>query len=309
MGDAGNKVKAYVANFGDATVSVIDENPSVDVSKIKLPDGADPTSVAVTPDGKFVYVLGVSSLYVISTHNHHVVETHDLDTFPSTLSFTPDGQFAYIANQNQTVSELDVSSNQVIATIPISGIPSSLKVTSDGFLAYATYTDGVAVIDTELNTVLATIPLNDGPISLDITPDDQFVYVMNRASNSVSVIETSSNTVVATISIPSSKGSGQAIAISPDGLFAYALVDLDPIGGYIGIIETSSHTIVRDLLLPAYSDPQAIAFTSDGKFALVTDAGLNVTYLLNTVTHLITKTIPVGTTPAGVAIVPMEIGH
>ena len=52
--------RAYVANYGSGDVSVVDTTTNTVVTTI--PVGAEPTSVAITPDGRYAYVVN-SVLY------------------------------------------------------------------------------------------------------------------------------------------------------------------------------------------------------------------------------------------------------
>jgi YVTN family beta-propeller protein len=96
---------AYVANTSfmglSGTVSVIDTATNLVVgSPIRV--GANPQSLAVTPDGKHVYVasfgnaLGfLGSVSVIDTATNMVVATVPGVTGATEVAITPDGKHAY----------------------------------------------------------------------------------------------------------------------------------------------------------------------------------------------------------------------
>jgi YVTN family beta-propeller protein len=88
------------------------------------------TGVAVTPDGKHVYVAnqGGNSVSVIDTAINTVVKTVLVGTSPSGVAVTPDGKHVYVANQGSNgVSVIDTASNTVVATVPVAG-PSAISI-------------------------------------------------------------------------------------------------------------------------------------------------------------------------------------
>ena len=139
--------------------------------------GIGPNGVAVSPDGKRVYVANQSSdtVSVIDTTTTppSVAATvaFETNTFPFQLVFSPDGTRVYVANAGGGVWVVDAAANP----------PSRLTF----------------------------ITVGAGPSGIAITPDGAVVYVVNNGVSSVSLISTISNSVVATISVgtnPSSVG-------------------------------------------------------------------------------------------------------
>jgi YVTN family beta-propeller protein len=122
--------------------------------------------------------------------------------FRRIVTTTQDQTQAYVTNINSnSVSVIDISTNTVIATIPVSGNPNVDAVTPDGTKVYvAAGAGGISVIDTSSNTVVTTISDN-GASAVAITPNGTRAYVTNESANSVSVIDTSTNTVIATIPV------------------------------------------------------------------------------------------------------------
>src|ERR1700722_1851645 len=82
--------KAYVGNFADDTVSVIDTAARKVVATIPVAQG--PHGMAVSGDGRNVYVTGdgSSSMSVIDTTTDQVVKTVEVGKSPNGLAVTPD---------------------------------------------------------------------------------------------------------------------------------------------------------------------------------------------------------------------------
>ncbi len=237
------------------------------------------SGVAITPNGKHVYVVTVfsngltNSVSVIDTATNMVVGTPiPVGDDPFEIAVTPDGKHAYVTNaRSNNVSVIDTASNTVVATVPVD-FPVEVAVNPDGKHAYVTTSlSGVAVIDTATNTVVATVP-GGGCCGVAVAPDGKHVYVANiGSSNSVSVIDTASNMVVATV-----------VGVGPP-----------------------PH--------PPHSGPIAIAFTPDGKHAYVANYDSRGTVsVIDTATNMVVMgtgfPIPVGTNPFRVGIIPPPAG-
>ncbi|MGM7680974.1 YncE family protein [Cytobacillus sp. Hm23] len=75
--------------------------------------------------------------------------------------------FAYVVNGSGLVSVIDTKTHSVIATVPVGQLPSNIKFTPDGKLAYVTNalngSTEVSVIDTKTHSVIATIEVGNAP--------------------------------------------------------------------------------------------------------------------------------------------------
>ena len=119
----------YVANSGDATVSIIETvfNRVVGVIQLDGFGGASrplvPRGVAVSPDGNRLYVTDGAGnrLFVVdTTSNHSVVDIVPVGNSPYGVSVSPDSTQIYVANtDDNTVSVIRASDDQVIAVVPV----------------------------------------------------------------------------------------------------------------------------------------------------------------------------------------------
>jgi YVTN family beta-propeller protein/autotransporter-associated beta strand protein len=131
----------------------------------------------------------------------------------SGIAITPDGKFAYVVTNllsdfgplgTGTVSVINTTTNTVVGLpIPVGKRASGIAITPDGKFAYVTNTDSntVSVINTATNLVLGSIPVGSEPVGVAVTPDGKFAYVANSDSKTVSVINTATNTVVSSIPV------------------------------------------------------------------------------------------------------------
>src|SRR5215207_4222247 len=88
-----------------------------------------PGGMAFTPDGKHVYVTNRSgSVLVLETATKIVVGTIPMrDSNPGAIAFASDGKHAYVTTSD-TVAVLDISTNAVVATVPIARFVSDIAI-------------------------------------------------------------------------------------------------------------------------------------------------------------------------------------
>jgi len=88
-----------VGDFNDCDVSVIAR--SSNRATATEPVGANPSAVAVTPDGSAVYVTnaGDNTVSVINTCTNMVNTTVPVGADPSAVAVTPDESAVFVANE------------------------------------------------------------------------------------------------------------------------------------------------------------------------------------------------------------------
>jgi YVTN family beta-propeller protein len=174
--------------------------------------GREPLGVAVTPDGRSVYVTNV---------NDSTVSQYDVDPvsgalspktpatvasrlFPNGVAVTPDGKSVYVTNFDFAVSQYDVDpvsgalSPKTPARVAAGPNPAFVAVTPDGRSAYASNffagTFGGSVSQYSIDPVTgalspktpASVATGALPFRIAVTPDGNSAYVTNGRDNTVS---------------------------------------------------------------------------------------------------------------------------
>jgi YVTN family beta-propeller protein len=134
--------------------------------------------VSISPDGKSLYVVGVTNG---TTVNSYYVEVIDTQTNTATtriglgnngrIAVTPDGNHAYVTDDGGDLWVIDTTKNAVLASVAISkGNPLlGVSITPDGTRVYVTCGNNstIYVLDTATNRVVQTVR-SDSPGGLAI---------------------------------------------------------------------------------------------------------------------------------------------
>lgn len=313
------RVLAYVTNLGNPdapgnTVSVIETATDTVIATITV--GNIPIGIAITPNGKRVYVVNTldNNVSVIDTAINKVIDTISVGNEPLLVEITPNGARAYVGNAgDNTISVIDTKSDMVTETITegVGDFPFGIAIgnTPVGIRAYVANTiDGtVSVIDVDsnsptFNTVIGTITVGNIPIEVAITPDGTSVYVTNAVDDSVSVIDTATN-IVTTIQVgdlPAGVGTGK----TPVGTRVYVLnvgdntisvIDADP-------NSPTFETVIAVITKGVGNSPSDAAVTPDGRKVYVPNNLAPIVSVIDTVTNTIITSVPVGIGPNVIAI-------
>ena len=198
----------FVTNFGAASVSVVDAAAWRVTATIPVP--ASPHGIAISPDGRWIYVACVSggAIAVIDATTARLASTIALPAAarPYGVALSRDGRYLYAPDSFAAhLFVVDTATRQVIDEVPI-GLRAALATRSaDGATLYVTNggSGTVSVLDLSANPahprVRATVRVGTFPHGLALTPDGRYLVVANNLSDDVSVIATATDQVVATI--------------------------------------------------------------------------------------------------------------
>ena len=203
---------AYMANYGtDAAayghraglVMVIDVSAGQVTQREPL--GCRPESLAVTPDGRRVYVTcpGPAGMVTVLHPADAGLIAQIPASNPRAVAIAPDGRHAYVLtggvvdHPEEALTVIDTNTSRVTASIPIPDVPSGIAVSSDGRRVYVASenpvgqtTGSVSVIDTADARIEATVAVGRSAQQLAAAPDGRHVYVIDRDSSTIAVLAT-----------------------------------------------------------------------------------------------------------------------
>jgi len=181
----------YALNVPRATLYALD--PDTGKAKAAALTGDHPNAVALSPDGREVWVTnqGGGSVSVFQTGALTKIADISVGRQPVALLFRPDGKRLYVANSgSNSVSVVDTAAHAVTQTIrtalfpqsPTGSTPNALALAPDGRTLFVTNADNndVAVVDVsspEESRVLGFIPTGWYPTAIAVSPDGKKLFV------------------------------------------------------------------------------------------------------------------------------------
>ncbi|MEU1403511.1 serine/threonine-protein kinase [Streptomyces sp. NPDC005728] len=269
--------------------------------------GDSPQGVAVSPDGRRVYVAnfasGSVSVIDVAT-NRTVGDPIPVGDTPEGVDVSPDGRKVYVTNNSSaSVSVIDATRNRTVGSpIPVGDTPEGVDVSPDGRKVYVANgsSSSVSVIDTATNQTVGD-PVSVGlfPQGVAVSPDGRRVYVTSLGSGSVSVIDTGTNRTVGSPIRVGSRPSG--IAVSPNGNHAYVT---NSGSDSVSVIDTATNRTVGSPI-PVGSRPSRITVSPNGNHAYVTNSTSSSVSAIDTATNqTVGSPISVGSRPSGITVSP-----
>ncbi|PQD99695.1 hypothetical protein CYL16_16305 [Mycobacterium sp. EPG1] len=275
--ESGTDKSFAAAATPSATPIHLENQPSITV-------GANPSAVAVSPDGQRLYVAntGSNTVSVINTTSGRKIDANprsifstniSVGTSPGALALSPGGTRLYVANTGRgTVSVIN--------------------------------TDTWARVDANRSIFSRDIEVGASPSAMALSADGARLYVANRGDNTVSVINTGTNTVIDTnptapgtqsISVGSAPG---ALTLDPDGRLYVA----NGGAGTVSVINTSGYGVAETFRVG--SRPAGMTLGSDGRLYVANTGGDSVSVIDTYANHPGTQSISVGREPTSVALSP-----
>ena len=285
--------KAYVGNFKDSTVSVVDTGTNTVVKTV--PVAAGPHGMAVSPDGRFVWVAGEgsTSVSVIDTASDSVARTVDVGASPHGVTMVPDGKTVLVGVYGgDRIAFVDTASGSVTGTLAVAK-PHTIAVRPDGKVAVVAAQEpghfALVVVDLATRAVARRIELEQPPRDPEFSPDGGLLYFTRAGVNALRVID-SSDRVVADIPTGASPHMGKSFGASLGAVVVQGPSELL-------LFDPARNTALRGV--PVGKQPHWMA--SDGKTAWVTGEGSNDLTVVDLASGS-TRTVAVGNAPRKVVV-------
>lgn len=256
-----------------------------------------PNAIALTPDGKLLFVTDFRGNYVsqyrVSTNGQLTALTQftvPAGTNPWAITVSPNGKFAYVANVNgNNISMYYIDpetglSPLIPATISTLSLPIQITITADGKFAYVIFNTATGFVAqysvdetsgklTPLSTPLIT---SNGSKGITTSPDSRYAYVTTNIGN-VSQYSIGMDGQLKPLA-PDVRTdiNPDKLIISPDGNFAYVNNwSSNDISQYS--VEANGQLIpLNPATVPTGSGPVSMAITHDGKYIYVTNIEGNI---------------------------------
>ncbi len=174
-----NGKRAYVANIGSGSVTVVDLARAKVIKDVPTGEGAE--GIAITPDGREVWVVNraANTVSIVNTKTIEVAATLKVPQFPIRVKITPDGKRALVScARSGDVAVLDTAMKREVKRISI---------------------DLEAVPGSETRLFSTRFGKSPTPVGLLIAPDGKRAWVASTNADVVSVIDLDKLAVVGRI--------------------------------------------------------------------------------------------------------------
>ena len=294
--------KAYVTNFDDNTVSIIDINALTVVATLNV--APKPRRIITDAATHRVYLSNSTApgtVTVIDGTTNTIVTTIAVGNDPRGLGSNFFIGEIFVSNvADNTISVINTATNVVAATIPVGkspGGPDSNDILQKLYIpSFADNT--VSVIDEQTLALIATIPVGKGPGNAAIDGLDGKVYVNNQSDKTVSVISSTTDTVIATL--PSGMGGTGSTSNFVTFNAAYHKAYLpNAVDGTLTIIDTLSDTVTNTVAVG--TTPVAALVEPNGGNIYVLNQGSNSVTILDAGAETVVDNLAVGALPTIIA--------
>lgn len=213
-------VSMYEKDMSGSGVAVVDTATRRVVRY--LATGVQPFTLAVCPENRLwvpIHSKGRVEVY------HAADQSPDgqiiVPANPHAVAFSGRLKRAFTANHEaNVVAVIDMTTDKVLKSVPVSRSPHSVAVSPDGGTVLAAGYDANTADLIDARTLRRTGPFRVGkqPQSVAFAGDGRHAYVVNEGDDTVSVLNARTGAITATVKVGRSP---RTIAVAPDGRLAY----------------------------------------------------------------------------------------
>jgi DNA-binding beta-propeller fold protein YncE len=249
--------------------------------------GGPPHELAISPDHKFAYIpIYGDGVYGANPHPGHIIAIVDLTTrkMTGTIDVSPaiaphglrvddKGTLYAVCDLSRKLLVIDPRAKKVQASIDIEGHGHWLAVLPDGSKAYTANKQDrlfVSVVDLKARKMSGRIEMPNGTQGIGMSLDGSRVVAADYAEPNIRVIDTATDKVIDVVKLDGVKGGGPfRLQYSPDG----SRLLTTTLGVNLLNVFDAANLHGKQLVVPVGREPFGVAFTKDGKTALVSNHG------------------------------------
>lgn len=270
--------------------------------------GKGPFGIAVTPDGKHVYVTNHedNTVSIISTASQEVIKVISVDKLPGGIAVSPDGKFVYVGHFDaDAFAVISTASQEVVDMIDVGGeLGGIMAISPDGTTIYVSHFAGagrIIIISTVTKQAIREIDVKPS-LDIAIAPDGERLYIVDPIAEELVQISTANHEVVGRIPLGQDAHDFTQFAVSPDGDLVYV-----PTDNLVTFVSTKSKEVVGTIEIGSEAlgpfSLTGIAVSPDGKYVYVANGEENSVVIISTETNSVTDSITVGG-PGTIAVSP-----
>ncbi|HWT11150.1 MAG TPA: hypothetical protein VN231_00180 [Allosphingosinicella sp.] len=187
---------------------------------------SDPEQVAVSPDGRRLYVASEDTgrLIVMDSRQGGVLASLEVGGEPEGVAVSPDGRLAYATSEeDHSVAVVETAGPRVRARIRVGLRPRNAVFTADGRRAFVPGENDatVAAIDVARDRVVASARIegeNSRPMGVALAPGDSQLFVTTGRGRRLARLDATTLRATGTVEVGERPW---GLAVSPDGRFVF----------------------------------------------------------------------------------------
>src|SRR5262245_16470406 len=267
-----------------------------------------PHELAIAPDHKTAYVpLYGDGVYGNNPNPGHKIVAIDLTTrkVSRTIDVSPyqaphglqvdNGGILYAScDLSRKLLVIDPKSGAIQAAIDTEGTGHWAAVLPDGSKAYVANKDDrlfVSVIDLKARKMVGRIPMPKGTQGITASPDGKQVLAIDYSDPKFYVIDTATDKVIDTVTVEKNTIGPFRARYSPDGSM---LITVNHMNAVANIFD-GRNLHAPQKTLPVGQQAFGIAYSADGKTALVSNHGDGTITVIDTAKSQVARTFMAGT--------------
>jgi 6-phosphogluconolactonase (cycloisomerase 2 family) len=297
---AGATEAVYVADLGSGSVSAfsVASDGRLDPAPGSPLAALAPLGIAVTPDGRRVYVANFTNAGGVSGYS--VGPEGGLSAIPGSpfparagawgLAIAPDGRHLYVADDGgNCISAYTIGSDGSLAAVSGSPFmagsePTNLAITPDGRYLYTTNqgSSNVSAFALDAEGALSAVsgspfPAGESPRAASLTPDGRHLYVADESGDQITAFSIAADGTLAPLAgSPFPSADDQlGIAVAPDGrdLYTTSSAGEEPVSAFSLAVDGGLSALAGSPFKSGGIHPNSVAVSPDSSYVYVTNYG------------------------------------
>ncbi len=316
----------YVGNTDSGDVSVVAIPEHRVVSTIDV--GAYIDDVTASHDGRVVYANRVESsghplskrigesgeVVAIDAQTEEILWRVDVHGWPHHMTVTRDDRFVFVPLFNRPYIEVvDTQRRETVGLIPAVIGTHGTRLSPDGRRLYtgSMMMDMLTVFDVESRRPVKRLPTRDAVRPFTMTADEKTLFVQLSRFHGFQVVDLETNQIVREVVLPELPDDvstpqyyphtvNHGLELSPDDRYLFAA---GSVAGYVCVYELPDLELAATI--PVGSEPNWIVFSSQGRFAYVSNRGSDTVSVISVETLSEVEQIDVGQYPQRLQVVTL----
>jgi DNA-binding beta-propeller fold protein YncE len=286
-------------------------DPTTDQELASFVPGPDvsirPHELAISPDHKTAYVTvygdGVygknphpgHTIAIIDLRSHQMIGSIDVSPYqaPHGIQVDASGTLYVACDLSRKVLIVDPVKRRITAAIDVEGTGHRLALLPDASKLYVANKDDrlfISVVDVKARKMVGRVPMPDGTEGIVASPDGKRVLAADLKRPYVHVISTASDAEIDKVPVLGAEHGIYRIFYSPDGMRVLTCIST----GQVNIFRAADLHAPQGVVHSAGTAVMGIAFSADGKTALVGNHGEGTVSRIDLEKATLIDTFPAG---------------